>query len=299
MLILEAERQGGKIFMWKRILTLAMMLLTVGQVIVLPEQVVVKAKAAEVSTEYQIEETQATIEETEEKNYDIIEYEGNQYKIPHLSLNREPGVTESGYIERFTEVPHYYQSLYPDTKYGNSNIRKSGCGIACLSMVLTYLLDEEVPIEYLAQKYGKYKTKYGSDFGLFNDTASEYGLTVTKVSDWKSVKEALENGQVVVANPRSKSIFTDGGHYIVLSGLTPDGKILVRDPNLYNYSIWNYPIREKGYAEGFEEETLKYHCFPCWIYGKKDLDAIATRATQFDGLNFTATATDIESGANP
>lgn len=284
--------------MWKRILTLAMMLLTVGQVIGLPEQVVIKANAAEVSHEYQIEETQATIEETEiiegeneteEKNYEIIEYQGEKYKIPHLSLNREPGVTESGYVEKFTEVPHYFQSYYPDTKYGDSNIRRAGCGIASLSMVLTYLLDREVPIEYLAQRYGKYKTKYGSDFGLFNDTAAEYGLTVEQVHDWKSVKEALENAQIVVANPRSKSIFTDGGHYIVLSGLTPDGKILVRDPNLYNYSIWNYPIREKGYAEGFEEESLKYHCFPCWIYGKKDLDAIAARATQSDELGFDTT----------
>lgn len=285
--------------MWKRIIALAMMLLIVGQVIGLPEQVVVKAKAAEVNTEYQIEETQVTIEEnetieeeseTEEKNYDIIEYEGYQYKIPHLSLNREPGVTESGYyVERFTEVPHYFQSYYPKTRYGNSNIRKSGCGIACLSMVLTYLLDREVPIEYLAEKYSKYKSSYGSSFGLFNNTAAEYGLTVTKVSDWESVKEALENGQVVVANPRSKSIFTDGGHYIVLSGLTPDGKILVRDPNLYNYSIWNLPIREKGYAEGFEEKTIKYNCFPCWIYEKKDLDTIVIRAESLEEVWFEIT----------
>ena len=220
----------------------------------------------------------ATAASVEDNPY-LIEYENQQFIVPPLSLNREPGITESGYVEKYTEPPHYFQTYYPDVKYGSSTIRRGGCGIACVSMVLTYLLDEEVSIRDLAKTYFRYHGPYGSSYSLFKDSAEDYGIEVSDpVYDWDTVKKALENGHVVIANPKSPSIFTDGGHYIVLSGLTEDGKIVVRDPNLYNYGIWNYAVREEGYANGFSDESLKYYCFPCWIYEKKDLETVAARA---------------------
>lgn len=145
-------------------------------------------------------------------------------------------------------------------------------------MVLTYLLDEEVSIKELAQKYFNYKVNGGSSYKLFTDSAEDYAVTIEKqVWNWEEAKEALENGHVLIANPKAPSIFTTGGHFIVLSGLTEEGKILVRDPNLFNYSIWNYPVREEGYANGFEEKSIKYSCFPMWVYQKKDVEAIAER----------------------
>lgn len=292
--------------MWKRILTkiltvITFLLATALTVCVLLH-ITVEASAAEISSANQIEENKNTIMENEEvkiqtheEYYDIIRYQKNLYKIPHLSLNREPGVTESGYVEKYTEVPHYFQSFYPKVRYGDSNIRKSGCGITCVSMVLTYLLDEEVSIEELAQKYSRHKVKFGSSFELFTDSARDYGVTIEKKAwNWEEVMEAMKNGQVAIGRPRTKSIFTDGGHYIVLAGLTEDGKILVRDPNLYNYSIWNYPVREDGYLNGFEEKSLKYHCFPFFIYEKKDLEAVAAR-TEAEEVNFAETQTNANS----
>lgn len=219
-----------------------------------------------------------------EANPYLIEYEGYQYIVPPLSLNREPGVTKSGYVEKYTEVPHFFQTYYPQTMYGDGYVRQGGCGIACLSMVLTYLLDEEIGIEELAKKYSSYKVEGGSSYSLFYDSAKDYGVTVSTkpVYDWNTVMEALRDGKVVIANPQAPSIFTTGGHFIVLAGLTEDGRIVVRDPNLYNYSIWSYPVCEEGHARGFEEESIKYSCLPCWIYEKKDLEAVAARAEQFE-----------------
>lgn len=270
---------------WRRILTFVATILAVAITLSALQQIIVETNAAEVKQEIQIVETEPVAVETEaeetepeEANYDILEYERRQYKIPHFCLNREPGVTESGYVENYSEVPHYFQSYYPDIKYGNSSIREGGCGIACVSMVLTYLLDEEVSIKELAQKYFTRKVEGGSSYTLFTDSARDYGVTIVKRAyNWKEVKEALENGQVAIGTPNSKSLFTNGGHFIVLAGLTEDGKILVRDPNLYNYSIWNYPDREQGYLYGFEERSLKYNCFPFFIYEKKDLEAVAAR----------------------
>lgn len=224
----------------------------------------------------------AELTETElQENPYLIEYEGNKFIVPDLSLNREPEESAAGYVEKYTEPPQYFQSYYPYTRYGDSNIRKSGCGITCISMVLTYLLDKEVTVEELAQKYSNYKVKGGSSYTLFPDTAEDYGVIIEKqVWNWQEAKEALQNGQVIIANAHSQSIFTDGGHFIVLSGITEDEKIVVRDPNLYNYSIYNYPAREEGYAKGFDEKYLKYDCFPMWIYAPKDIDAIALRVQE-------------------
>lgn len=217
--------------------------------------------------------------ETENENASAFEYEGLKFVVPHLSSNREPQVTESGYTEKITEVPHYFQSFYPNTRYGDSNLRKSGCGITCVSMVFSYLLDQEIMPDVLAEQYTRYKVDGGSSWTLFPDSAEDYGITIeAQVFNWDEVVEALKNGHVVIANPSSPSIFTDGGHFIVLFGITEDGKILVRDPNLYNYSIWTSDILKNGFAEGFDEKSLKYSCFPCWIYQLKDLDTVAARA---------------------
>lgn len=279
----------------RRIL-IALMVVTVMVSSVMPISTLATTDEPQTTTESAVVETEPTTAEnqTEEANPYLIEYEGKQYIVPPLSLNRESSVTESGYVEAYTEVPQYFQTYYPKLMYGNTSVRRGGCGITCVSMVLTYLLDEEVGIEELVQKYYRYKVQEGSSYNLFYDSAEDYGVTVTTkpVYDWKTVKKALENGQVVIANPRSQSIFTEGGHFIVLAGLTEEGKIVVRDPNLYNYSIWNYPVREEGYANGFEEKNIMYSCLPCWIYQKKDLEAVAARAEQAEEDNFSTIETE-------
>ncbi len=259
MLKLEAERQGGKLFM-KRILSVLMMVtMMISSFMAIPAN--------------------ATTDESTTENPYLIEYKGNQYIVPPLSLNRKPGVTESGYVEKYTEVPQYFQTLYPDVTYGDSNIAKSGCGVVCDSMALTYILDEEVTVETLAKEYNYCKVEGGSSFNLFYDSAKDRGVTVSdSVWNWEPAKEALKNGQIVIANCRQPGTFTKGAHFILLSGFTEDGKIVVRDPNLNNYvSTHNDPVREKGFAEGFDESTIKNNCQAFFIYEKKDLEAVAKR----------------------
>ena len=216
-------------------------------------------------------------DEQQEENPYLFEYEDREYIVPPISLNREPRVSSSGYVEKYTEVPHFFQTFYPDVMYGNTSVRQGGCGITCVAMVFTYLLDREIKVEDLASKYFRYKGKDGSSYSLFQDSAKDYGIEVSgPIYDWEVVKESLEDGHVIIANPRKPSIFTEGGHFIVLSGLTEDNKIIVKDPNLYNYSIWNYDAREEGYANGFEEKYIK-SCIPCWIYEIKDIEKVATQ----------------------
>lgn len=197
-----------------------------------------------------------------------------------LVLQTEP-IEEIPYVEKFPEVPLFFQTDYPNTRYGHATVATHGCGIASLSMILTYLLDREIMPDTLAEEYGRYNGEHGSSWNLFPDSAADYGVTIEKQTwKWEDVVEALKNGQVCIANAQKESIFTNGGHFIVLYGITEEGRILVRDPNKYNYGEWSSKILKEGFANGFEQKSVQYNCFPCWIYAKKDLDAIAEQSTE-------------------
>lgn len=170
--------------------------------------------------------------------------------------------------EEIPEVPLYFQNDYPDTPYGSyGTVKSHGCGITCVAMVFSYLFDEEIMPDELAEEFGHYNTEDGSYHSLFPDSAEVYGISVEKTNDWDTVIEALENGQVIIANP-TEDIFTDGGHFIVLYGITDDGRILVHDPNEFNYSGYG-AILTDGFANGFEQKYIKYTCMPYYIYPLK------------------------------
>lgn len=171
--------------------------------------------------------------------------------------------------EQIPDVPLYYQTDYPDVWYGAyGTVASHGCGITCVAMVFSYLFDEPIMPDTLAYEYGHYNTPDGSYHSLFPDSAEDYGLTIEKTSDWQTIVDALYAGHVVIANP-SECLFTDSGHFIVLYGITDDGRILVHDPNKYNYS-GHSSILSDGFENGFHEDYIRYTCMPCWIYPLKE-----------------------------
>ena len=69
-----------------------------------------------------------------------------------------------------------------------------------------------------------------------------YGVTGSWVGkDGEKIVKALSSGHPVIAH-MGKGIFTKQGHYIVLRGVTKDGKILVNDPNSKDRSGKAYPL---------------------------------------------------------
>ncbi len=240
-----------------------------------------------VETQEVIEETQAVDEddplrivevERREDGTRILEFKNGTYTIPNIPINGSADVSESGYVEKIVEVPHYLQQSYPYTNYGgHGTVSSHGCGVASIAMVYSYLLDRVILPDEIAENYGRYNTPCGSDWKVFSATAEDYGLTIeSQTWKWNEVVEALENGKVVIANAQKDSIFTDSGHFIVFYGITEDGKVLVKDPNIYNYGVWSGKYLTEGFENGFDQKFVKYNCFPCWIYAPKDLEAIAS-----------------------
>lgn len=190
-------------------------------------------------------------------------------------LETEPVIEET--TPSVDEVPKYNQLEYT-CPFGNvilasngkqATVQNSGCGITCLAMVATYLLDDPtLTPDVLAEQFGKYNTKCGSAWSLFIDSAEMLGLgEVKQVHDWsQGVEEALRNGSLVISNQRG-GVFTQGGHYILLTGITEDGKVMVHDPNGAN---WTRPDMVDGFENGFKRTAVSCTSSAYWIYTPKN-----------------------------
>lgn len=137
--------------------------------------------------------------------------------------------------ERFPEVPLYLQQDYPKTMYGGYPIRTNGCGITTMAMAATYFADDELTPPEMCARYGKYSFVSGTDGAIFQNEPPVLGFYLREKTYEPTVaKAALEEGQIVVCL-QNKGYWTRGGHYIVLEKLLEDGRIQVRDSNIYNY----------------------------------------------------------------
>lgn len=168
-------------------------------------------------------------------------------------------------LKAYDTVPLYFQNDYPDTMFGSGTVETSGCSITCLAMVATYLTGHEYLPDELAGYFGGRAEN--------NVARMEYGIEKMKLpcrraENWHVVMEALEKGKVVILLVDEKSIFTDSQHFVVLTGLTDDGKVLVNDSNALNYERWD--LKEK-LITGFEESDLWPGYNGAWVFNKKDM----------------------------
>ena len=182
-------------------------------------------------------------------------------------------------LEAFPEPPQYYQTDYPDTPYGHGTIATSGCGITCLAMAASYLLDQKITPEQLAEQFG--------ELPMNNVQRIHHAVDVLDLPlqvsprKWSQMRAALQNGQIVILLVNEQSQLTDGQHMVLLTGITDDGRILVQDP----YEPNQYrPELLTGYAIGFQEETISEGFDGGWIFEKKDLSDAPDYATPFQNL---------------
>ncbi len=128
----------------------------------------------------------------------------------------------------------YYNQLderWTDEPYGQDKIGTHGCGPTSMSIVISTLTDTNVnPEEMAAWSYenGYYCQGNGSYHSLIPKAAEHWGLSVDTELGGEDVADALAEGKLVVAL-MSKGHFTKSGHFIVLRGITPEGRVLVAD----------------------------------------------------------------------
>lgn len=154
----------------------------------------------------------------------------------------------------------YYSQT--DKRWGQSlygkegTIAEAGCGPTCLAMVVSTLTDTQVtPLDTAkwAADNGQRCIGSGSYHSIIEEGGKAYGFTVEGADKQhaENVKKALQNGDLVVCI-MSKGHFTTSGHFIMLRGITEDGKILVSDPMSKKRSAeeWDFDIILKEAKNG-------------------------------------------------
>lgn len=157
-------------------------------------------------------------------------------------------------------IPLYFQTDYPDTRYGHGTVASSGCGVTSLAMVATYLTGHAYYPDELAGYFGGRAENNIQRLECGSDTLQ---LPWHKAKDFWDVMAALNDGNIVIALMSSDSIFTSSQHFIVLTGLNEDGKIMVNDPYEPNYQKW---ILKRAFQEGFSEGDILCGFSGGWIY---------------------------------
>lgn len=120
-------------------------------------------------------------------------------------------------------------------KYGSNIIAINGCGPTCMSMVYTGLTgnteNDPAAVADFCIENNYYTEESGTSWALMLDGAKKLGLNAEKISIGpEAIREKLTSGQPVICSMKPGD-FTDTGHFIVLRGITEDGKLLLNDPN--------------------------------------------------------------------
>lgn len=133
--------------------------------------------------------------------------------------------------------------------YGDDVIAVNGCGPTALSMVITYLTQDNKITPYVVAQYsdrhGYYDRENGSSWNLMTIGSRYFGVMGTTIPlSKKTIYQELEEGHPIICSMKPGD-FTKTGHFIVLTRIE-DGKIKVNDPNSKERSnrLWDYETLE-------------------------------------------------------
>lgn len=132
----------------------------------------------------------------------------------------------------------YYNQADPrwgDALYGTSDpMRTHGCGPTAIAMIISSFTNYEMTPPEAAQwssDHGYYSRGEGSRHALIPNGLMAYGLEVTSIQD-RSINNILDivrSGKIIVAL-MNKGYFTNGGHFLLLTQVTENGKLRIADP---------------------------------------------------------------------
>lgn len=171
--------------------------------------------------------------------YQFVDDDGNYISYDGITF------TDGG-----IDVVYYNQgdSRWKDKPYGTDNIGGYACGPSSMAIVISTLTDNTYDPVYMANwayQNGYWCKGSGSYHSLIPGAANAFGLNVSgcTAAEPQRIVDALSSGKLVVAL-MSKGHFTSGGHFMVLRGVTSDGKILVADPGSHSRSqqAWDLSI---------------------------------------------------------
>lgn len=168
--------------------------------------------------------------------------------VRNYAENKDKPVPET--VETSTgngAIPHFLQwdERWGYSSYGTSTIASSGCGPTCMSMVIVGLTGDTTATPYRLAKYseenGFIDGENNTYWAFLDSAARQWGLTCQEgMMDEGTLAAQLQAGHPVICSMLPGD-FTDGGHFIVLTGYE-NGQVTVNDPfSISNTEkTWNY-----------------------------------------------------------
>ena len=171
-------------------------------------------------------------------------------------------------------VPNYFQNDYPDIPYGDGTMATSGCGPTFPPMVATYLTGYTYTPDMIAEYFS------GLENNVLRMDLGSDGLNLRwhRAENLNEAVEALKEGDVVIGFMGPQSRFTSTQHFIVLAGITEDGKILVNDPMKPHYSN---PQLARALREGFTWGEMVGGFGGGWVYDVSAMEEPQYQHTPF------------------
>lgn len=141
-------------------------------------------------------------------------------------------------------VPFYKQGAaeWGSQAFGGGTLASDACCPASIAMVLSYFKNTRITPAEVAARYDNdlYRSREAGSYGakMCAAAAIDYGLqaeTGTEALSADKIQQALSVGGKIVMSMRPN----DGGgryatvyHYVVLAGLTEDGRVIVNNPGI-------------------------------------------------------------------
>lgn len=185
------------------------------------------------------------------------------YRFDTISIDDVDDILNGSSEVGYNNVPRYYQNDYANVSYGSSNIARCGCGPSSFAMVASALTGQTItPADAVAWCGNRYYVGgQGTSWGYFAAAASHFGLNTTvRQVGGSQAYTALSRGKLVISS-QSPGLFTNGGHYIVLTGLDSNGKVYVNDPNKNNAVNKGYNNRTFDFASEINVTAKMYFVF--------------------------------------
>ncbi len=160
--------------------------------------------------------------------------------------------------------PAWGSCLYDTRRVKKQTIRSGGCGPTSLAIVYSSLKQEVMTPEDMADfamEHGYCAAPQGSYRSLFTSGAEQLGLTCFYAGENLETALSYLSEDCLIVSLMGPGIFCDGGHFVVIRGVTEDGKLLLAD-------CWNAANNDKGWEINTIAQNLKTDGGGClWVLG--------------------------------
>ena len=132
-------------------------------------------------------------------------------------------------------------------KYGDTYLAINGCGPTNLAMVVVGLTGDTSVTPLTVARYSEslgYYVRKGTKWSLMTEGAEAFGVKWEAIPlDRRTILRALEAGNPIIVS-MGPGHFTTEGHFVLLTGVTEDGKIRVNDSDslVRSQKVWDIEV---------------------------------------------------------